>query len=216
MDEATQPETSASEAPGRKRARRIPFDLVNRRTHLYAAMFFMPWFLMYGMSSAVLNHPRRFGAGPAQFNTFLDRTYDTDPVPPDGDLNASAKIIEQQNSLEGNYVVERNEGNLLMVRATFWSNTQISYDFETHHLHGRTTRLSVANTLTSMHERGGFNHPGAPTILWSVIVDIVQISIIIWLASGLYMWWHLKFLRNWGWLALAAGCATFALFLLKL
>jgi hypothetical protein len=52
--------------------------------------------------------------------------------------------------------------------------------------------------------------------LWSVIVDVIQVSMLVWIASGLYMWWHLKGFRKWGLLALGAGMAVFIAFLVGL
>ena len=39
---------------------------------------------------------------------------------------------------------------------------------------------------------------------------------IVWIASGLYMWWGLPGQRRWGWLAIAAGTVTFVMFTMRL
>jgi len=59
--------------------------------------------------------------------------------------------------------------------------------------------------LTGMHGRGGFEQEGLVQLSWSVVVDIVCLGIIIWIASGLYMWWGLAGHRAWGWMAILAG-----------
>ena len=41
--------------------------------------------------------------------------------------------------------------------------------------------------------------------LWAVIIDLVCLAFLLWIASGLYMWWGLRWLRRWGSIALAAG-----------
>ena len=58
--------------------------------------------------------------------------------------------------------------------------------------------------------------PGFLRNLWPVIVDVIQVAMIMWIASGLYMWWHLKRYRSWGSAALGCGSALFVAFLLKL
>ena len=47
---------------------------------------------------------------------------------------------------------------------------------------------------------------------WSVVVDIVCVSMIVWIASGLYMWWELPGQRRWGWLAIARAARHPSLF----
>ena len=70
--------------------------------------------------------------------------------------------------------------------------------------------------LTGMHARGGFEQDGVLATSWSVVVDLVCLAMIVWIASGLYMWWHLPGQRRWGAIAIAAGAATFVLFTVAL
>jgi hypothetical protein len=48
------------------------------------------------------------------------------------------------------------------------------------------------------------------------MVDAVMISIVLWIASGFYMWWQQPNLRVSGGLAFAAGLAMFIAFLVRL
>ena len=67
-----------------------------------------------------------------------------------------------------------------------------------------------------MHARGGFEQEGILPLSWSVVVDLMCVGMILWVASGLYMWWGLPGHRGWGWLAILAGAATFILFIVRL
>ena len=67
-----------------------------------------------------------------------------------------------------------------------------------------------------MHARGGFDHEGALALSWSVVVDLVVVAMIVWIASGLYMWWELPGQRRWGWLAIVAGSVSFLVFTMRL
>ena len=123
-----------------------------------------------------------------------------------------------QPRLKGQFVVRRGPNGTIQVdQNRFLSNVQLDYDPAAHRL---TARKSPApkwpNLLTRVHTRGGFEQPGFLENFWSVIVDIVQVGIFVWVASGLYMWWHLKRFRNWGWLALGSGIALFTAFVLGL
>jgi hypothetical protein len=67
-----------------------------------------------------------------------------------------------------------------------------------------------------MHGRGGFEQESLLDRSWSVVVDVVCLGIIIWIASGLYMWWGLPGHRRWGWIAILAGAILFVGFTLRL
>ena len=70
--------------------------------------------------------------------------------------------------------------------------------------------------LTGMHARGGFQQEGVLPTAWSVVVDLVALAILLWIASGLYMWWGVRGHRRWGWLAMAFGTGSFLVFALRL
>ncbi len=181
------------------RSRAAAFDRINRRTHLYAAMCCAPWFLMYALSAAAYNHVALFGVGSVEPTTIIDRSYDGPDVPAKGNVRPVADALQAETGLTGYYAALRTpDGGIRMVRATFWSNTQIVYEPKSHRLIARRTRLNWGSVLVSMHSRGGFKQPGFWTNFWSVVVDIVQIAIITWVVSGLYMWWQLKRFRYLG------------------
>jgi hypothetical protein len=69
--------------------------------------------------------------------------------------------------------------------------------------------------LTGMHAKGGFEQGGLHDA-WGVIVDLVCLGIVLWVLTGLLMWWKLPSTHAWGWAALLAGVASFAAFLLLL
>ena len=67
-----------------------------------------------------------------------------------------------------------------------------------------------------MHARGGFEQDTLLDDAWGVTVDMVCVAIMLWIATGLYMWWHQPGTRGWGWIALAGGTSMFAIFLMTL
>ncbi len=70
--------------------------------------------------------------------------------------------------------------------------------------------------LTGMHARGGFEDDDLVPLSWSVVVDVFCVAMIVWVASGLYMWWGLPSHRRFGWLTILAGTASFLVFTLGL
>ena len=67
-----------------------------------------------------------------------------------------------------------------------------------------------------MHARGGFEQDGLLERSWSVIVDLVCVAIVLWIATGLYMWWGVPGSRRWGWVAISAGVVSFLVFTMRL
>lgn len=194
----------------------VSFDQINRRLHLYLALFFLPWFFVYGASSLVFSHGAWFNKGPAT-DVLFDREYQLEPVGPEADLHLLGDEIQHDSGLEGHFAVFRTpEGLIRMYGATFLRATQITYDPRRHRLSAEQTKFRISGLLTRLHTRGGFEQPGLLRHAWSVIVDVVQLSIIFWIVSGLYMWWKLRRHRAWGFLALIAGVALFAVFLVGL
>jgi hypothetical protein len=45
--------------------------------------------------------------------------------------------------------------------------------------------------------------------LWGLIVDVVCVAFLVWIGTGLYLWWKIPQSRTWGWVALGAGMVWF-------
>jgi len=75
-----------------------------------------------------------------------------------------------------------------------------------------TNRPACAPMIqTFMHLRGGYGQPGFGNTFWGLLVDAACAGIIIWVVSGLIMWWRLPRLRTWGTIAVAARILSFTL-----
>jgi hypothetical protein len=77
-------------------------------------------------------------------------------------------------------------------------------------------RFGWDHFLTGLHARGGFEQEGMLQDSWGVVVDIVSVGMLVWIASGLYMWWGLRGHRGWGWIAVISGLVAFVLFTFRL
>ena len=51
-----------------------------------------------------------------------------------------------------------------------------------------------------MHTRAGFYLGSFGNIVWEAMVDVLSVSLLIWIATGVYMWWQISASRWWGWL----------------
>ena len=67
--------------------------------------------------------------------------------------------------------------------------------------------------LKGLHGRAGFEQDSILSDGWAVAVDIVCVGILVWIGTGIYMWWKLRPTRGWGSLALGGGIALFVMLL---
>ena len=193
---------------------------LNRRVHLYLGLTLAPWFLMYGVSSIPFSHAPYFdrrdeARGLPGWTTRFERDYEI-AIPPGDNLREVGERIVKDCGLEGAFGTYRQNPNQVNVYVySFWKSTQVKYFISERKLRVEDSRFRWDHFLTGMHARGGFQQGGLYN-LWSLVVDVVCVGMLLWVATGLVMWWRLQRSRLWGWLALAGGTLTFGLFLLSL
>lgn len=193
----------------------MSFHLLVRRIHLYAAMFLLPWFLVYGVSSVPFSHSVWFQDRP-QWTVRSDRPYELS-VAEGANLREVGARILRDAGLKGSFGAYRpNPREIAVYRFDFWSATQITYFLDQKRLLAKDRGFRWAAFLTGMHARGGFEQESLLDHAWAVAVDVVCLGFLVWIASGLYMWWQIRQSRSWGFLALGGGIASFVLFLFKL
>jgi hypothetical protein len=177
-------------------------------------MFLLPWFLTYGASSWPFSHP---GYAAPQWTLRVDRPYELD-APPGADLRRLCGQVLADLGLTGVCSANRlpNGRQINIYRPNFLHPTRITYYIDQKRLTLEDRGLLWPQFLTSLHARGGFEHDDVLQDAWGLTVDIVCVGMILWIATGLYMWWQLPSCRAWGWLALAGGAGSFALFMARL
>jgi len=196
---------------------------LNRRLHLYLGLALLPWFFMYGISSVPFAHNQFFeqrdaAKGLPLWTLRAERTLDV-PVPQDtAGLRAfGATLLKDAGVAATSYGTYRQTPTQINVYAySFWTSTQLKYDSDRKKLTVEDRRFRWDHFLTGMHARGGFEQEGFLQLSWSIVVDIVCVAMIVWIASGLVMWWELPGQRRWGWVAIVAGTASFLFFTLRL
>jgi hypothetical protein len=195
----------------------ITFDKLNRRTHLYLGLLLMPWLMMYGISSFIVIHQSWFGADQAPTRELLfERAYHR-PVNLRGannspELRAAAQEILKDCNLEGAFWVDKPNADTLHIdRFSFRDGISLTYSTKDQKLTAKQQRMKLPQVAMRMHFRGGYGQPTFGNKLWGLLVDVACVGIVIWVASGLIMWWRLPRLRAWGALAAGGGLLSFLL-----
>lgn len=194
---------------------------LNRRLHLYLALLLSPWFLMYGISSIPFSHNTYFEQLDKSKNLPLwtqvaERTGYEMPAAEGTNLRPFADRIVKETGLEGAYGAYRpNDKQIIVYVHTFWKAAQVRCFPEEKRYVVERRRFRWDQFLTGMHAKGGFEHSGLHT-LWSIVVDVTSVGMLLWVATGLLMWWKLPSTRRWGWIAIGSGVLSFALFMARL
>jgi hypothetical protein len=109
-----------------------------------------------------------------------------------------------------------NRNTLNVSSYSFLKSTRVIYAIDQKRITVEDRRFRFDQFLTGMHTRGGFAHEGILQNSWGVVVDIVCFAVLLWVATGLYLWWGLAEQRHWGWVAIVAGAGLFLLFTFRL
>ena len=193
------------------------FDKINRRTHLYLGLFLLPWLTMYGVSAFIVIHRSPFRLDkPLARETVFEQTY-TRPVNSQGknndpDLRAAAQEILKDCNLEGAFWVDKPKPDILHIdRFSFRDSISLTYSIKDQKLKAERQPMRWPQVAIRMHFRGGYDQPTFGDRFWGVLVDLACVGIIIWVTSGLIMWWRLPRFRAWGAIAVGGGILSFVL-----
>jgi hypothetical protein len=198
----------------------MSFSRINRRTHLYLGLLLLPWILMYGISSFIINHndyfQKLYDDGTPQWSTQSERAYDR-PVAEGADLTRVGADILAGLELGGDFNVRRpSPERIQIIDRSSWVVTRVTYNLNEQHLREEVRRFQWNDVLGRMHQRSGFHHDSVLQDAWAVVVDLTCIAFLVFIASGLYMWWGLRQTRLWGSLAIGCGVASFVALLVSL
>lgn len=194
-----------------------------RRLHLYLGLCLLPWLLMYGVSSLPFAHNEYFNRRDAANGQPLwvprsERPFSA-AVPTDAAaLREFGRGVLREVGLEApNLDAYRANSNTVYVIAySFLKTVRVTYAIDRQKLIVEDRRFRFDQFLTGMHGRGGFGQDGWLAKSWGIVVDLACLGMIVWIATGYYMWWGIPGHRRWGWAAILGGVATFALFTLRL
>jgi hypothetical protein len=187
-----------------------------RRSHLYLALFLTPWILMYTVSTFVMNHAHLF-RDPSLPRTPPVYTLEREFIYP-GELPAAPQDIANQLlaslDLDGAHSIARplSTDRLVIQRLHATAPRRITYTAADKRVVVERMVFEPARFLEQIHRRRGYQHPYTLDDLWAASVDLTIAGLLLLSATGIWMWWELRSTRRWGAVALAAGTALFAWF----
>ena len=191
----------------------MSFLLVVRRLHLYLGLFLLPWVVLFGVTSYPFSHPAQVQP---KWEVRQDRAYTLD-VPAGSELRPIGERLHAEAGFHGGfYVNQPNPQRINVHHPDFFHPTRITYFVDQRRLLVEQREFIWRQALTSMHAHAGYEIGGFWNVVWAVIIDILCAALVLWMVSGLIMWWMLPGSRSWGWVAIAAGIVCFAAIVARL
>ena len=189
-----------------------------RRTHLYLALFLMPWMAMYAISTMAMNHRDDFndmyGDPRNVYQTVAERTLNLQFSEGVSTQQAAVQIL-QTLGLEGAHNANGSMENdrITINRNSLVKPKRITFIPSTQSLTIEELAFRSPHFLERMHRARGYSQSYWVNNLWAFLVDVVIAAMILWGATGLWMWWELKITRLWGVVCLTGGALLFGFFL---
>ena len=187
---------------------------------MYLALFLFPWLLMYGLSTAAMNHRALFvdasGAGAPVFERERELVYEG-VFGDDADLRAISRQVLASVDLEGAHgVTRRTDGAIVITRNDLLTPRRLTYSPADRSLLLERQQPRANAFLERFHRRRGYATGYRLDTVWAVSVDVFIAGMVFWVLSGLWMWWEMKITRRLGLTAVASGVALFAFYLVTL
>lgn len=197
------------------------FSLLNRRVHLFLGLFLTPWILMYAVSTIVMHHRELF-TGEHQridpgYKLITEEAYEPE-IPADVSREDAANIILKDLGFEGAHSIrgEIDGGAFTILRNRPIGTHRITYDATSGLLRVERQEFAMVYALEMLHRRRGYQQDFIANDLWALAVDAFIVATVLWMVTGVWMWWQLARTRKIGAICLVSGCALFLLLLLKL
>ena len=177
------------------------YDLI-RKIHLYTAFVLLAFVLMYFVTGYVLIHNQWFprpepgvatreealepapGASPEAMSAALQRRFDLPGM-----------RSEPKRNRDGSWKFQYLRPGTTCEAVVAPAGDRVTI---------KRTDFGVAQTLIGFHRLHGYGG-GWAYDLWMVLFDLASFSMILFAASGVYLWYKLTRRRMLGWVMLGAG-----------
>ena len=209
-----------SSPPDRGRRPAVVFESWNRRLHYYLGLYFLLFLWLFSFTGLLLNHPRwALSRIPNEQNPPYQREIE---LPPGGTDVDRAKNMMRQLGLRGEIDwpqgaqgVGRLDFNVVYPKLA----TQVRVDLKQQRATVQQVDRSFWSAFRIMHTFSGsrYNGPGTSrdwlvTSVWVFAMDAFAAGLLVMVIGSYYMWYRLKSKRTLGWIVLALGWLSCALF----
>jgi hypothetical protein len=191
-----------------------------RAGHLYTGLFLVPWMMVYALSGFFLNHESWFAGSKPVWVDMTDTKFVPDATfPPVSEDQAWAILTYLK--LDGAHKISQDDAKQMVIyRQCATGYYQVTWFRQESRLMVRQQQPSSAySVINALHFQHGYSKPYSaylPWGIWAMIVDVVTVSTVFWVISGVYIWARRPRKRLLGGGCLVAGCLLFAFLALSL
>ncbi len=188
-----------------------------RKIHLYAGLLWLPWMLVYATSGFFINHGPWFKAqieAARDFEFKYERQF-TAPSDFPRQSRAQAEAILAHLGMSGNLQIQGHPDDRRMTfnHPTAGGTYRIIWHKRQDKVEVRRQPFTLFAWVNRMHFKHGYQQESFASDLWAVLVDLVMVSMWLWVFTGIYLWWkatkeHKK--KILGAVCLAGGLIVFA------
>lgn len=190
---------------------------------MYLGLFLVPWMLVYAFSGLAINHgPLLKKLLPAEklqirYEKVSEQIYDVN-LPPEADKKMIAEKILADLDMHGSYGVRGPavRGRYMIFRGNPIKPMRVTYYPTEKQLIIDREIVPAPAFLNRLHFKAGYGRKHLADDAWGFVVDVIIAAIIIWVLSGLWMWWELKTTRKWGAVLAVAGTAIFVFLIIAI
>ncbi len=169
-------------------------DRLMRSLHLYTGLFLVPWVAIYATSAFCLNHGpwfnRLLGMTPPKWEVLRRLEFAADDGFPQAPAE-QAKAILKHLDLEGAHRIQpiSNAQRMIILRISGSGHYRITWRRgDSRLIVERQQPFSYYRLMHFLHFRGGYAQPYFAHVTWAVLVDVVSVSMWLWIVSGIYLW----------------------------
>ncbi len=196
-------------------------DRIMRWLHLYTGLFLVPWMAVYATSALVMNHGKWFNERfmePPEWKVIREIDFTPDDTFPAGKTaetrQEQAAAILKLLDLDGPHFARPNPPHpkLFIHRASGAGHYMIKWHSdESRIVVERQRPFSAVRLIHFLHFRHGYNRSYLVSSIWGLMVDVVGVSLWLWIVSGVYIWARRPKKRLLGGICLSAGLILFAI-----
>ncbi len=193
----------------------VRVDRIMRWLHLYTGLFLVPWMVVYGISAFCLNHgqwfTRQLNIEPPRWEVVRKVDFAPNGTFPHEPAEQAREILRRLQ-LEGAHRIQNNQksGPMTILRICGTGHYRITWRRGMSQIIVEKQRpFSWYRLVHFLHFRAGYGQKYFAHIVWAVVVDVVALSILLWVISGVYVWWRMPRKRLLGSICVVGGSLLF-------
>jgi hypothetical protein len=132
----------------------------------------------------------------------------------EGNLREVVRSLLDAQQLKGPFFAQQQGRRININIQNFFQPIRLTYDLDRQTLRAEQKKFSWVELLIRLHFRVGYNDGGALATIWPIIVDVFCITMLVWIVTGLILWWKVRDSRRLGWVTILAGFAMIAVLLM--